>query len=54
VQAFSVSALRIMDSTAALPNHPRYQLRYTRIYWLARGEAEPAEGIIQHHFSVRN
>jgi hypothetical protein len=55
VQAFSVSALRIMDSTAALPNHPRYQLRYTRIYCrLARGEAEPAEGIIQHHFSVRN
>ena len=32
VQAFSVSALRIMDSTAALPNHPRYQLRYTRIF----------------------
>ena len=35
VQAFSVSALRIMDSTAALPNHPRYQLRYTRIFTYA-------------------
>ena len=32
VQAFSVSALRIMDSTAALPNHPRCQLRYTRLF----------------------
>jgi hypothetical protein len=42
------------DTGAALPNHPRYQLRYTRIYMLARAQAEPAEGIIQHHFPVRN